>query len=86
MLKDHGYSLPAPNQAVEGTQHPDRNAQVEHITQALGTKSLQVSDPCEMLEAQGSDAATLISIRDGRMRSRPTGSECNVPADPITRP
>jgi transposase len=31
MLKDHGYSLQAPNKAVEGTQHPDRNAQFEHI-------------------------------------------------------
>ena len=31
MLKDHGYSLQAPNKAVEGAQHPDRNAQFEHI-------------------------------------------------------
>lgn len=32
MLKDHGYSLQAPNKAVEGAQHPDRNAQFEHTT------------------------------------------------------
>ena len=31
LLRDHGYSLQAPNKAVEGTQHPDRNAQFEHI-------------------------------------------------------
>ncbi len=31
MLREHGYSLQAPNKAVEGTQHPDRNAQFEHI-------------------------------------------------------
>jgi hypothetical protein len=31
MLEDHGYSLQAPNKAVEGAQHPDRNAQFEHI-------------------------------------------------------
>lgn len=31
LLKDHGYSLQAPNKAVEGKQHPDRNAQFEHI-------------------------------------------------------
>jgi hypothetical protein len=31
LLKDHGYSLQAPNKSVEGTQHPDRNAQFEHI-------------------------------------------------------
>ncbi len=31
LLKDHGYSLQAPNKSVEGKQHPDRNAQFEHI-------------------------------------------------------
>jgi DDE family transposase len=31
LLRQHGYSLQAPNKSVEGTQHPDRNAQFEHI-------------------------------------------------------
>ncbi len=31
MLRDHGYSLQAPSKSVEGTQHPDRNAQFEYI-------------------------------------------------------
>ncbi|MBA3671333.1 MAG: ISAzo13 family transposase, partial [Gemmatimonadaceae bacterium] len=31
LLKDHDYSLQAPNKSVEGKQHPDRNAQFEHI-------------------------------------------------------
>jgi hypothetical protein len=31
LLHAHGYSLQAPNKSVEGTQHPDRNAQFEHI-------------------------------------------------------
>lgn len=31
MLKEHGYSLQAPNKSLEGKQHPDRNAQFEHI-------------------------------------------------------
>ena len=31
MLRDHGYSLQAPNKSVEGAQHPDRSAQFEHI-------------------------------------------------------
>ncbi len=31
LLRDHGYSLQAPNKSVEGTQHPDRNAQFEQI-------------------------------------------------------
>jgi hypothetical protein len=31
LLRNHGYSLQAPSKAVEGAQHPDRNAQFEHI-------------------------------------------------------
>jgi transposase len=31
LLREHGYSLQAPSKAVEGKQHPDRNAQFEHI-------------------------------------------------------
>ena len=31
LLRAHGYSLQAPNKSVEGAQHPDRNAQFEHI-------------------------------------------------------
>jgi hypothetical protein len=27
LLREHGYSLQAPSKSVEGTQHPDRNAQ-----------------------------------------------------------
>jgi len=32
LLKEHEYSLQAPNKSVEGAQHPDRNAQFEHIS------------------------------------------------------
>jgi hypothetical protein len=31
LLREHGYGLQAPNKSVEGAQHPDRNAQFEHI-------------------------------------------------------
>ncbi len=31
LLRAHNYSLQAPNKAVEGKQHPDRNAQFEYI-------------------------------------------------------
>jgi hypothetical protein len=31
LLRDHGYSLQAANKTVEGNQHPDRNAQFEHV-------------------------------------------------------
>jgi hypothetical protein len=31
LLREHGYSLQAPRKSIEGAQHPDRNAQFEHI-------------------------------------------------------
>ena len=31
LLREHGYSLQAPRKSVEGTQHPERNAQFEYI-------------------------------------------------------
>ena len=31
LLHEHKYSLQAPKKTVEGKQHPDRNAQFEHI-------------------------------------------------------
>ena len=31
LLREHGYSLQAPNKSVEGAQHPDRDAQFKHI-------------------------------------------------------
>jgi transposase len=33
LLREHGYSLQAPNKSVEGAQHPDRNAQFERINE-----------------------------------------------------
>ena len=45
MLRDHGYSLQAPNKSVEGKQHPDRNAQFEYINakaQACGERGVPV--------------------------------------------
>jgi hypothetical protein len=33
LLREHGYSLQAPNKSVEGARHPDRNAQFEYINE-----------------------------------------------------
>jgi Rhodopirellula transposase DDE domain len=35
LLRDHGYSLQAPNKSVEGAQHPDRNA---HVLSVLSSR------------------------------------------------
>jgi len=44
LLHEMGYSLQATAKTVEGAQHPDRNAQFEHI-QALATKFLAADQP-----------------------------------------
>jgi transposase len=44
LLRELGYSLQAPSKTVEGTQHPDRNAQFEHIN-AKAQACLEQSKP-----------------------------------------
>jgi hypothetical protein len=44
LLREHGYSLQAPNKAVEGTQHPDRNKQFKHIN-AIAEQCLESGVP-----------------------------------------
>ena len=44
LLRQHGYSLQAPNKAVEGNQHPDRDAQFKHIN-ATAEKCLATGVP-----------------------------------------
>ena len=48
LLRDHGYSLQAPNKSVEGAQHPDReqeNRAVSDVRRVIGSRVLdQPSD------------------------------------------
>lgn len=44
LLRQNGYSLQAPNKAVEGNQHPDRDAQFKHIN-ATAEKCLAAGAP-----------------------------------------
>jgi hypothetical protein len=44
LLREHGYSLQAPNKSVEGAQHPDRNGQFEHIN-AKAAKCMKQGTP-----------------------------------------
>ena len=47
LLRAHGYSLQAPNKSVEGAQHPDRNAQFEHINAMAESASVSTTTrPC----------------------------------------
>ena len=44
LLKELGYSLQANRKRLEGTQHPDRNAQFEHINEVL-RRQLDANEP-----------------------------------------
>ena len=44
LLKDLGYSLQANRKRLEGAQHPDRNAQFEHINETL-RRQLEANQP-----------------------------------------
>ncbi len=44
LLKDLGYSLQANRKRLEGTQHPDRNAQFEHINEMI-RQQLEAKEP-----------------------------------------
>jgi Rhodopirellula transposase DDE domain len=44
LLKELGYSLQANRKRLEGTQHPDRNAQFEHINETL-RRQLEANEP-----------------------------------------
>jgi hypothetical protein len=44
LLKELGYSLQANRKRLEGAQHPDRNAQFEHITEML-RRQLDANEP-----------------------------------------
>ena len=44
LLKDLGYSLQANRKRLEGAQHPDRNAQFEHINEVIRQK-LEANEP-----------------------------------------
>ncbi len=44
LLKDLGYSLQANRKRLEGAQHPDRNAQFEHINEMI-RRQLETNEP-----------------------------------------
>jgi transposase len=44
LLKEQGYSLQANRKRLEGAQHPDRNAQFEHINEVI-RRQLQANEP-----------------------------------------
>ena len=51
LLKDLGYSLQANHKRMEGAQHPDRNAQFEHINESV-RRQLAAGNPAISVDAK----------------------------------
>jgi hypothetical protein len=74
LLHAMGYSLQATAKSVEGAQHPDRNAQFEHIN-AEAKRFLAAGEPvisidCKMKELVGSDPG----YKNAGRQWRPSGT------------
>lgn len=51
LLKELGYSLQANRKRLEGAQHPDRNAQFEHINETQ-RRQLEANEPAISVDAK----------------------------------
>lgn len=51
LLKELGYSLQANRKQLEGSQHPDRNAQFEHINETI-RRQLEANEPVISVDAK----------------------------------
>lgn len=54
LLKELGYSLQANRKRLEGTQHPDRNAQFEHINETV-RQQLQAGEPAISVDTKNKE-------------------------------
>lgn len=70
MLHDLGYSLQANRKTVEGTEHPDRDAQFEHINRQVGL-FLQAGDPVISVDTKKKELVG--NFKNGGREWRPQG-------------
>jgi Rhodopirellula transposase DDE domain len=66
LLKEHDYSLKAPNKSVEGTQHADRYAQFEHIN-AKAEECLERGVPVLSVDTKKKELGRQLQERWARM-------------------
>jgi transposase len=77
LLKDLGYSLQANRKRLEGAQHPDRNAQFEHINETV-RRQLEAGDPAVSVDTKKRELVG--PYKNGGRELRPEGDpeEVNV--------
>lgn len=75
LLRDLGYSLQANRKTREGTSHPDRDAQFQHIN-AAATTALAAGEPVISVDTKKKELVG--DFKNGGREWRPTGSPVPV--------
>ena len=87
-LRDHSYSLQSPNESVEGAQHPDRNAQFEHIS-AKANDSIERGVPVISVDTKKKELIGNVKNGDasGNRKASPSWwTSTTSPATPPAKP
>ena len=71
LLHDMGYSLQANRKTLEGTEHPDRNAQFEHLNRAVQLQ-LSLGEPVISVDTQKKELVG--PFKNGGRELRPKGA------------
>ena len=75
LLKEMGYSLQANRKRLEGAQHPDRNAQFEHINEVIRQK-LEENEPVISVDTKKKELVG--QYKNGGRELRPNGDPEDV--------
>lgn len=75
LLKELGYSLQANRKRLEGAQHPDRNAQFEHISETV-RRQLESNEPAISVDTKKKELVG--SYKNGGRELRAQGDPENV--------
>jgi len=77
LLKELGYSLQANRKRLEGTQHPDRNAQFEHINETM-RRQLEAGDPAISVDTKKKEMVGPYKNEGRELRPKGDPEEVNV--------
>jgi len=77
LLKELGYSLQANRKRVEGEQHPDRNAQFEHIQETL-RRQLAANEPAISVDTKKKELVGQYKNAGRELRAQGDSEDVNV--------
>lgn len=77
LLKELGYSLQANRKRLEGAQHPDRNAQFEHINEVI-RRQLEANEPAISVDTKKRELVGTYKNGGRELRGQGDPEEVNV--------